>query len=92
MKQFLLALVLLLPCAALADRVGTYDNARVYLYEKPCQGPGSEGLKSGAVHYNDGKKSSMCWVEEQGVVWIVEDGSGRIAAEDAKRFKELLSI
>lgn len=87
MKPFFLAVLLAVWApTTFADRVGVYDNAKVYLYETPCKEADSEGLKAGRVVYAAGREVGLCWVEQDGAVWIIDD-DGQLAAEDAARYK-----
>ena len=85
MKYLISTVVLLLIASfARADRIGTYDNAKVYLREAPCEK--IEGMKKGSVVYTTGKAVGLCWIEENGVIWIIDD-EGTVTAEDPMRIK-----
>ena len=66
-------------------RVGVYDNAKVYLDNKPCASPDSKGLNAGRIVFTNGRVLWMCWVETPDAIWIIDDDGG-IAAEDPTRY------
>ena len=66
-------------------RVGVYDNAKVYLDNKQCASPDSQGLNAGRIVFNNGRVLGMCWIETPDAVWIIDDDGG-IAAEDPSRY------
>lgn len=92
MKRFLVAaLFCLLPFTAAADRIAEWPDAAVVLRDEKCKASGGDGLQSGEIRYKNGKVLGICWVEENHIVWIIDDEM-RIAAVGAHRFKDMPRI
>ena len=63
-----------------------YENAVAYLYDKPC--PNGPGLRAGKVVIEGVGPVGLCWLIENGVVWMVDE-LGNVVTADPTEFKPL---